>query len=301
MGTMNTILKQEIPMRSKLFVPASRPELFAKALRSQADAICFDLEDAVLESRKQYARDELARFLATDEFHTLRQEGRKRILVRVNALDTGHTENDLAAACAPGVDIVNIPKAETVESVLQFVSLLQAQEARASGGAGAGPDLRVLANIETAQAMLNAAAIAAAHDKIWGLQLGLGDLFEPLGIARDDAQNVHAVMIAMRLAAGASGKVAYDTAYTNVSNAEGYRQEAWRARQLGYLGKTCIHPSQVALANEVFSPTEEEIRWAAKVVESAEQNDVNGAYMLDGKMIDGPFIERARAILAQAA
>jgi len=97
---MNTLVKQETIMRSKLFVPASRPELFVKALRSPADAICFDLEDAVLESRKQYARDELARFLATDEFQALRQEGRKSILVRVNAMDTGHTEADLAAACA---------------------------------------------------------------------------------------------------------------------------------------------------------------------------------------------------------
>lgn len=288
-------------MRSKLFVPASRPELFVKAMRSPADAICFDLEDAVLESRKPYARDELARFLDTDEFRSLREEGRKSILVRVNALDTGHTENDLIAACASGVDIVNIPKAETVQSVLQFVSLLEARETLASSSTGPKLNLRVLANIETALAMINAAAIAAAHEKIWGLQLGLGDLFEPLGIARYDEQNVHAVMIAMRLAAGAAGKIAYDTAYTNVSNAEGYRQEAWRARQLGFLGKTCIHPNQVALANAVFSPTEEEIRWAAKVVESAEQNDVNGAYMLDGKMIDGPFIDRARAILAQVA
>lgn len=288
-------------MRSKLFVPASRPELFVKALRSQADAICFDLEDAVLESRKQYARDELARFFDTDDFRSLREEGHKQILVRVNALDTGHTENDLIAACARGVDIVNIPKAETVQSVLEFVALLQRRETLAAPSTGPALNLRVLANIETALAMMNASAIAAAHEKVWGLQLGLGDLFEPLGIARYEEQNVHAVMIAMRLAAGASGKIAYDTAYTDVANADGYRQEAWRARQLGFLGKTCIHPSQVALANEVFSPTEQEVRWAEKVVASAEQNDVNGAYMLDGKMIDGPFIERARAILAQAA
>ncbi|MVW78128.1 HpcH/HpaI aldolase/citrate lyase family protein [Bordetella sp. 02P26C-1] len=287
-------------MRSKLFVPASRPELFVKALRSQADAICFDLEDAVLESRKQYARDELAKFFASDEFRNLREEGRKSILVRVNALDTGHTENDLVAACAPGVDIVNIPKTETVEDLLQFIGLLQGREAQASTPQ-AQVELRVLANIETARAMLNAAAIAQAHEKVWGLQLGLGDLFEPLGIARHDAQNVHAVMMAMRLAAGSAGKIAFDTAYTDVANAEGYRQEAWRARQLGFLGKTCIHPSQVALANEVFSPTEDEVNWARKVVESAEQNDVNGAYMLDGKMIDGPFIARARAILAQTS
>jgi len=288
-------------MRSKLFVPASRPELFVKALRSQADAICFDLEDAVLEDRKQYARDELARFFSTDDFINLREEGRKSILVRVNALDTGHTERDLIAACAKGVDIVNIPKAETVESIRLFVSLLQAQEQRVSDPVGTPLNIRVLANIETALAMVNAPAIAASHEKVWGLQLGLGDLFEPLGIAREDAANVHAVMISMRLAAGSAGKIAYDTAYTNVANIDGYRQEAWRARQLGFLGKTCIHPSQVALANDVFSPTLDEIRWAEKVVESASQNTVNGAYMLDGKMIDGPFIDRARAVLALVA
>lgn len=285
-------------MRSKLFVPASRPELFVKALKSQADAICFDLEDAVLETRKQHARDELARFFATDEFQSLRQEGKKSIIVRVNALETGHTDSDLAVSCARGVDIINIPKVDTVEDALRFVSMLQAHEQRASIP-GAQLNIRVLANIETPRALLNAAEIAAAHDKVWGLQLGLGDLFEPLGIARDDAQNVHAVMMAMRIAAGASGKIAYDTAYTNVSNAEGYREEARQARRVGFLGKTCIHPSQVVLANEVFSPTEEEVRWAEKVVESAEQNDVNGAYMLEGKMIDGPFIDRARAVLAQ--
>lgn len=287
-------------MRSKLFVPASRPELFVKALKSQADAICFDLEDAVLESRKPYAREELARFFATDEFHALRQEGKKSIIVRVNALETGHTENDLAVCCVPGVDIINIPKSDTPESVLDFVSLLQAQEGRVASVHAPKLEINVLANIETPRAMLNAGSIAAAHDRVWGLQLGLGDLFEPLGIERHDTPNVHAVMMGMRIAAGASGKVAYDTAFTNVADAEGYRQEAWQARRLGFLGKTCIHPSQVAIANEVFSPTEDEIRWAAKVVESAEKNDVNGAYMLDGKMIDGPFIERARAILAQS-
>jgi len=286
-------------MRSKLFVPASRPELFAKALKSAADAICFDLEDAVLESKKAYARECLASFFSTDEFHSLRQEGRKSIIVRVNALETGHTENDLIVACVAGVDILNIPKTDTVEDVLRFTAMLDARAEQTARG-GEKLDIRVLANIETPRALLNAADIAAAHQLVWGLQLGLGDLFEPLGIAREDTQNVHTVMMQMRIAAGAAGKIAYDTAYTNVANAEGYRQEAWRARQVGFLGKTCIHPNQVAIANDVFSPTEAEIRWAAKVVESAEQNDVNGAYMLEGKMIDGPFIERARAILAQS-
>ncbi|OWT63896.1 HpcH/HpaI aldolase/citrate lyase family protein [Candidimonas nitroreducens] len=288
-------------MRSKLFVPASRPELFVKALKSAADAICFDLEDAVLEDKKEYARECLANFLSTDEFQSLREAGKKSIIVRVNALDTVHTKNDLVVSCVPGVDILNIPKPDTVEDVLGFISMLDAQTGQSAREHQRSLDIRVLANIETSRALLNAAAISAAHPKIWGLQLGLGDLFEPMGIARENPQNVHAVMMQMRIAAGTAGKVAYDTAYTNVANAEGYRREAQQARHAGFLGKTCIHPSQVAIANEVFSPSEDEIRWAEKIVESADQNDVNGAYMLEGKMIDGPFIQRARAILSQAS
>jgi len=288
-------------MRSKLFVPASRPELFEKALRSDADAVCFDLEDAVLEHRKAYARHELAQFLGRDAFHALRQEYRKSIIVRVNPLDTAHFEQDLQAACLPGVQIINIPKTDSARDVLRFIELLQAQEKTASERAGVPVECQVLANIETPQALLNAADIARAHGKVWGLQLGLGDLFEPLAIARDEPDNVHAVMLSLRIAAGAGGRIAYDSAYTNVADAEGYRKEAWRARQTGFLGKTCIHPSQVAIANEVFSPTEAEVRWAEKVLASAQQNEVNGAHMLEGKMIDAPFIERARSILAQVS
>src|SRR5690606_1990230 len=189
-------------------------------------------------------------------------------------------------------DIINIPKSDTVEDLLRFVNLLEKCERGVRQHANDELAIKILANIETPLALQNAAAIAASHKRVWGLQLGLGDLFEPLGIARDDTQNVHTVMMAMRLAAGTAGKIAYDTAYTHVANTEGYREEAWRARQLGYLGKTCIHPSQVALANSVFNPTADEVIWAKKVVASAQENKVNGAYMLEGTMIDETFIKR---------
>ena len=286
-------------MRSKLFVPASRPELFIKALNSRADSLCFDLEDAVLAHRKDHAREALAQLLDSDDFHALKRETGKTIMVRINAMDTDQLEQDLAAACRHGVDIINLPKTDTPDDVRLFIGHLQAAEA-ARGTAGKPIDVRVLANIETPQALHHAGDIAGAHDKVWGLQLGLGDLFEPLNIARHDAQNVHAVMFAMRLAAGRAGRIAYDTAYTDVANAEGYRAEAQCARRLGFLGKTCIHPSQVDIANEVFSPTAAEIAWAEKVVAAAAANEVNGAYMLEGKMIDAPFVARAEAVLKQA-
>lgn len=281
-------------MRSKLFVPASRPELFTKALASTADAISFDLEDAVLPDRKAYAREQLG--LLLDEPAAARSD--KTLIVRINAMDTSHFVDDLRVACRAGIDIINIPKIESRDDLLAGIAQLEQIESdvRAAGHA----PVKVLANIESPAALLNAAQIAGAHERVWGLQLGLGDLFEPLDIARYDAPNVHAVMFALRMAAAASGRVVLDSAYADVANAQGFREEALLARRVGFLGKTCIHPSQVALANDVFSPTEQELAWARKIIDAEARNGGNGAYLLDGKMIDAPFVQRARLIVARA-
>lgn len=283
-------------MRSKLFVPATRTDFFEKALRSQADSISFDLEDAVLEHRKLEARENLVTYFSSAEFLQLKAENKKTIIVRVNPLDSGHLEQDLVAICKVGVDIVNIPKSNTEADILRFVEILTAVEKKAPVTPGALIKLKVLANIESPSALINAAKIAS-NPRVWGLQLGLGDLFEPMGIERYEPINVHHVMLGMSLAAGASNKIAYDTAFTNVADPDGFRAEAIQAKKAGFLGKTCIHPNQVAIANDVFSPSEAEIQWANKVLASAQENTVNGAYMLDGKMIDAPFIARAQSIL----
>ena len=176
------------------------------------------------------------------------------------------------------------------------MDVLTAAEEAASRAIKKPIKLKVLANIESASALTNSALIAS-HPRVWGLQLGLGDLFEPLSIERYEPINVHHVMLSMRLAAGAAGKIAYDSAFTNVADPDGFRAEAIQAKRAGFLGKTCIHPNQVAIANEVFSPTQAEIQWATKVLTSAQENTLNGAYMLDGKMIDAPFIARAQRIM----
>ena len=287
-------------MRSKLFVPASRPELFAKALHSQADAISFDLEDSVLHDRKGYARNELKKLFDGTAFEQAKKETQKRIIVRINPLCSEYFADDLKVACHANVDIINVPKIDSAEDVLNFVRLLIKAEEALDTASNKRSDIRILANIETPLALHNAAGIAAAHRKVWGLQLGLGDLFEPLGIARYDAQNVHATMFALRMASARTGCIVYDSAYADVANVDGYRQEALQAKTLGFLGKTCIHPSQINVANEVFSPTTEEIAWAEKVVSAAAENDVNGAYLVDGKMIDAPFVARAQSIINQA-
>jgi len=211
-------------------------------------------------------------------------------------MDTPHFAADLQACCHGAVQVINVPKIESPQHVLDFVGQLQQLEhARSLPGA-----ISLLANIETPRSLHDAAAIAASHERVCGLQLGLGDLFEPLGIRRYDAANVHAVMYELRMAAAAGGVYAYDSAYADAANVDGYRAEAQMARGLGFLGKTCIHPRQVAIANEVFCPTPQEVEWARKVADAAEANEQNGAFLLEGKMIDVPFVLRAQEVLRQA-
>jgi citrate lyase subunit beta/citryl-CoA lyase len=283
-------------MRSKLFVPGSRPELFAKALAGPADAISIDLEDAVLESRKEDARQSVRAFL-----HGL--EGAvadKLVIVRVNDMGTPHFVADLAAVVSPGLYAVNLPKLETAadaERAAAMLTRLESQHGLAEGQIG------ILANIESPRGLRNAAEIALASPRIVGLQIGFGDLFEPLGIDRTDTQALHGVQLAVRLAAGEAGIPAYDGAYANVSNQEGYRQEAQRARRLGFAGKSCIHPSQVPLANQVFQPTQDEVGFAMRVLaawQDAERRGL-GAITVEGRMIDKPFVVRARAMVAAGA
>jgi citrate lyase subunit beta/citryl-CoA lyase len=281
-------------MRSKLFVPASRPELFEKALASEADALSFDLEDAVVEARKSEARENLRVFLQSDAA----LNSKKILIVRINAGDTIHFQADLDAILLPRVDLLNVPKTSTAQDVNQVVAAMETVEARNNVSA----PIRLLLNIETPQALRNAHALASAHSRVAGLQLGLGDLFEPLAISRTNTAAIDSAMFLVRMAAGEAGVYVCDSAFANTADKEGFRAEARRARDLGFVGKSCIHPSQVALANEVFRPTEAEIAHALKVVASIDHAAAQGlgAYVIDGKMIDEPFIRRAQAIVAQA-
>ena len=279
-------------MRSKLFVPGSRPELFDKAVRSDADALSFDLEDAVVESRKAEARSAVSRFIDTVV------ECGKTMIVRVNPIDTPHFIADLAAVVRPGLHLVNLPKPERPEAVIHAAEAL----ARAEFEQGVERPVGLLLNIETPRALRCATALAVAHPRVAGLQVGLGDLFEPLGIDRRDAQAVRQVLFGVRMAAGEAGVFALDGAFADISDAEGYMAEAAMARGLGFVGKSCIHPSQIALANAVFRPTDAEITHSLRVVDTAGDASAHGvaAWVVDGRMIDGPFLARARDILETA-
>ncbi|EZP56317.1 HpcH/HpaI aldolase/citrate lyase family protein [Delftia sp. RIT313] len=281
-------------MRSKLFVPASRPELFAKALAGDADALSFDLEDAVAEARKDEARGLLRSFLLSPES---RGHG-KTLIVRVNAMDTPHFGADIAEMVRDGVHLINLPKPETVQQVREAAQRIA--EAADANGVAQAPGL--LLNIETPRALRCAVELASAHASVAGLQMGLGDLFEPFGVNRREPAAIAQALFAVRMAAAEAGVYAYDGAFADIRDSEGFSAEARLSRGLGFLGKTCIHPSQIALANAVYQPTEQEIGHALKVVEAARQADANalGAYVVDGKMVDKPFVLRAQAIVAAA-
>lgn len=276
-------------VRSKLFVPGSRPELFEKALQSAADAVTFDLEDAVVAEKKAEARDNVARLL--HEQH----KGWPLVIVRVNPLSSAHFEADLAALVRPGLDVLNLPKVENAAEIVATAEKL----ARMERDRGIGRQIGILANIETPRGVRLAAEIACAHRRIVGLQLGFGDLFEPFGIDRSDLAAATALRLTVRLAAAEGNVPLYDSAFPAVEDAAAFRAEAEAARRLGLAGKSCIHPSQIAVANEVFFPTDKERAAASAIVTAAEQKFAAGigAFMMDGIMIDEPYVARARAIL----
>ncbi|CAG2148204.1 HpcH/HpaI aldolase/citrate lyase family protein [Cupriavidus plantarum] len=281
-------------MRSKLFVPGSRPEFFPKAFASEADGLSFDLEDAVAEDRKAEARELLSGMLRSD----MAQTSRKTLIVRVNGADTPHFEADLAAVVVPGLDVINLPKPETVEDVRRVADAIALAE-RANGFTGNDAPVRLLLNIETPAALRRAAELATAHPRVAGLQLGLGDLFEPAGIHRRNTGAIANAMFAVRMAAAEGNVYAYDTVFANIRDADGFRAEAEMSRQLGFLGKSCIHPTQIALANDVYRPSDEELAHALRVIDAASRAETDGigAYVVDGKMIDPPFVQRAQAIV----
>ena len=270
-------------MRTKLFVPGSRPELFDKAMLSEADAVSIDLQDAVDESRKGEARAATARFLAS-----LPSVRAKVIIVRVNALGSAHFAADVAALGSGRPDMINVPLIESAEDIRRAAALLDG--------------LPILANIETPKGLRCAAEIAAADPSVVGLQMGYGDLLEPLGIERRNAAAIGQCQLAMRFAAAEAGVFAYDGAWADVDDLDGLRREAEAARRLGYLGKSAIHPRQVAVINAVFRPSDAEIAHSQKVLLSADaaQATGTGAWMVDGRMIDAPFVVRARNTIALA-
>lgn len=276
-------------LRSKLFVPGSCPALFSKALRSGADAVCFDLEDAVLPARKAEARHNVQAFLQANAATV------PAIMVRVNNSRSPFFAEDLSATAWPGVAIIDLPKVDDPSQIEEASAALSKLENERSVARA----IAILPTIESPRGLRQAHAIAEADTRVMGLQLGLIDLLEPLGVSGKDMFAGQAIRLQLRLAAAEAALPCFDSAFPNFADIDGFVAEAEAARRLGFAGKSCIHPSQIATAVRIFSPSAEEIATAHRTVNAAREASIKGlgAFALDGRMIDEPMVRRAEEII----
>lgn len=270
------------PFRSVLYVPGSKPRAIAKARELPVDAVIFDLEDAVAVEEKKSARDTLAAELAAGGF------GNRARIVRINGLDTEWGRTDAQAVAGMDCDAVLLPKVEDAAQVDALVALTGA--------------LPVWCMMETPLGMLAAPAIAG-HRAVEGLVMGTNDLLKDLG-ARASADRV-AVMTGLGLcviAAKAHRKVIVDGVYNAFKDAEGLAAECRQGRDMGFDGKTLIHPAQVEVANAAFGPSEEEIALARRQIEAYEAAVAQGqgVAVVDGQIVENLHVDSARKVLAQA-
>jgi citrate lyase subunit beta/citryl-CoA lyase len=281
-------------MRSMLFVPGDRPERFGKAVASGADAVIFDLEDAVTAAGRPQARHDVAGFL---------QRGPRSVplWVRINPVDTGDAPLDLAAIGATRPDGVILPKARSGADLERLDRWLAAIEAEHGFEPGS---IKVIALItECAQAVLNAATFARAPARVTGYSWGAEDLAADIGASanRDDDGEFEFTFRLARasclLAAAAAGVAAIDTTDIEFRDLEAVERRARASRRDGFVGKLAIHPSQVAPIHAAFSPTAAEVEWAHRVVDLLANSAGRGAVALDGKMIDRPHLLQAQRIL----
>lgn len=278
--------------RSFLFVPATSGRKIDKAYASAADAVIVDFEDSVAVGEKSAARAALAALVPAAPA--------RPTWVRINAVGTDFCFEDLQASCRAGIAGVLLPKVESAEQVRMVDWVLSSLE-RSRGLPHRGIALAGI--VETALGLQEVAQAARASPRLRRLMFGAVDLAADLGIdIDDDAGATSQARFAITCASRAAGlEPPVDTAYTDIPNLEGLRRTCARATALGYGGKACIHPGQIAVVNEVFTPSAAEVDWARRVVQRFEAAEREGlaAVTLDGQMLDYPVVEKARRLLAR--
>jgi len=285
-------------MRSFLFVPADSERKLAKGPTSGPDGLILDLEDSVAADRKPIARD-----MALAYLKSANRTGPK-LYVRVNALDTGLTLGDLAIVMQGKPDGIVFPKCVGQANLDLLANYLDALEAREGIRHGTTRILTIAT--ESAAAVLALTAAPARHARLMGHSWGGEDLMADLGaLAKGPSPGLYDDTFKFArtinlMASVAAGVTAYDTVYPDIKNVEGLRAEARDARRMGYGGKIAIHPDQVAIIHEVFTPSAQEIDWAKRVVATFRDNPSSGVLTLDGKMLDRPHLVLAERLLARA-
>lgn len=287
-------------MRSFLFVPGDSEKKLAKGLATGADALILDLEDSVVADRKPLAREIARGFLD----HHAASAARPHLIVRVNARDSGLTEADLDAVMPARPDAVMLPKAEGGVDVAYLDAELARREH--AHGTAVGHTRIVVVATETAKAIFQLGSYVGASARLSGLAWGAEDLAADVGAeAKHDAagryiEPFRLVRSLCLFGAVAAGAQPIDSVYPAFRDAEGLRRECEDARRDGFTGKLAIHPAQVEIINDVFTPSAAALAQARAVIAAFAANPGAGAVSLDGRMLDMPHLKLARRLLARA-
>jgi len=281
-------------LRTLLFVPGNRPKMIEKAKGVNADALIFDLEDAVPLAEKATARRMVSEAVGSGDYPHF------KLFVRVNALTTNLLPDDLEAAVGRNVFGIVLPKAEYAEGIAEVHLMLLERERRLGLPEG---HTRILPIVETVRGVLNVSQIAGCHERLVGLAFGAEDFATDLGVERSrEGTEGRYPMAQIALYARLTGVVAVDSVFSDIGDDEGLEENARLAKQLGFRGKLVIHPRQIEPVNRIFTPSEQEVEWARLVVAAFEEAEARGeaSVAVNGKLVDIPIAERARDLLALA-
>ena len=277
------------PRRSVLYMPGSKSRALEKAEGLPADALILDLEDAVAPEEKPAARE-----LVCDAVEARRFDPRE-VIIRINGLDTEWGEADLTAAAAAGPDAILVPKIDTADEIVDIADRMNA--------AGAPEDTAIWAMMETPLGMLNAADIAAAHPRLACFVMGTNDLVKDLHASHTEMRLPLITGLGLcLLAARAHGLASIDGVYNAFKDDDGLRAACQQGKELGFDGKTLIHPAQLAVTNEVFAPSADDIELAQSYVDAFEAAKAKGegVAVVNGRIVENLHVDNARRLLAEA-
>lgn len=277
------------PRRSALYMPASNARALEKAKTLEADTLIFDLEDAVAPDAKVTARDAAVAAVNSDGY------GQRELMIRVNGLDTVWGADDLKAVAQSKAQGVVVPKVSTVKDLAEVDAVLNT--------AGAAKDFSVWAMMETPRGILSADDIAQSSDRLAGLCVGTADLSKDLHCAHpsDRAPMLVSLQLVI-LAARANGLVVLDGVHVELNDDAGFEAACKQGRDLGFDGKTLIHPKQISGANKAYAPSQEDIDYARRLIAAHEEAEAQGAGVttLDGRLIEVLHVAEAKRLLAKA-
>ena len=279
--------------RTMMFLPGNNPSMITDAYIYGPDSVMIDLEDATSVNQK-----DAARFLVSEALKTINYKTTETV-VRVNGLDTPFGADDIRAIVKAGVDVIRLPKTDNPDEIIAVDKLITEVEKEI----GREGETLLMAAIESATGIMNVKEIALASKRLMGIALGAEDYVTNLKTSRSKhGWELYYAREAIVLAARNAGIYCFDTVYSDVNNLDGFRQEVQFIKDLGFDGKSCIHPKQVRIVHEIYTPTQKEIEKSIRIINGAKEAEAKGSGVIsvDGKMVDNPIIMRAQRVLELA-